>query len=81
MTDNRNAPVERPVERRKTVVYRMEGGGPFGCLAGLMIACLLVGALTVVFVFGFITLTVAVWIGCGVVLLAVITAVLRLIRR
>ena len=77
MTDNRNAPAERPVERRKTVIYRVESTGPFGCLAGLIIACLLVGALALVFILGFITLTVAVWVGCGVLLLAVIAAVLR----
>jgi hypothetical protein len=55
----------------------VESLGPFGCLAGLIIACLLFGVLAAVFILGFITLTVAVWVGCGVLLLAVIAAALR----
>ena len=55
----------------------MESTGPFGYIAGLIIACLLTGALALVFILGFITLTVAVWVGCGVLLLAMIVAVLR----
>jgi hypothetical protein len=51
----------------------MESTGPFGCLDGLIIACLLTGALALVFILGFITLTIAVWVGCGVLLLAVIS--------
>ena len=77
MEDEGDKPIERQVERRESVVYRVETTGPFGCLAGFIVACLVAGTLAAIFILGFVTLTVVVWISFGLVLLAVMGAVLR----
>lgn len=58
---------------RKTIVYRVRSRGLFGCLAFI---CLMLAALAAFFILGLLTLTVALWIGCGLVLLTLITMVL-----
>lgn len=77
MEDEGNRLIERSAERKKTIVYRVESTGPFGYFAGLIVACLVAGALAAIFILGFITLTVVIWIGFGFALLAVVAAVLR----
>ena len=75
--DKSGAVTPRSLRARKTIVYRVESKGPFGCLTGLAFICLMLGALAAFFFLGFVTLTVALWIGSGFILLTLIMAALR----
>ena len=77
MKDEHEKLIARSAEREKTVIYRVGSTGPFGCVAGLIVLCIVVGTLAAFFILGFVTLTVLVWVGAGVALLAVIGAALR----
>jgi Flp pilus assembly protein TadB len=79
----RNRPVRRDDSRRPGEVFhhavRIEGklSGFWGVVAALVCAA----ALLAVLVLGLMTLTVVLWIACGALLLAIVTALFRALTR
>lgn len=70
---------ELPSRRReqKTVIYRVNAGGPVGCLLGILVSIVLLAALLAFALLGLITFTLVVWIACGLAIMALIGGILR----
>lgn len=68
---------KRKEESKKAVVYYVQAKGPMGCLLGSIASLISAVALVIFVLLGMTTLTLAVWIGLGVLLFAVVAALLR----
>ena len=77
MPDEPDKLPERARRSRKTVEYHVEARGLPGCLLGLVTGLLLLVAFAAFLVLGAVTLTFAVWVACGVLLLALVVALFQ----
>lgn len=72
---NTKPPEER--RRNRETIYRIEARGPFGCLVAGVVSLVLIVALAMFVFLGMITLTIAVWVACAILLFFVVSAILR----
>ena len=80
MSNHKTIPAHKERSVREST-YRIEAKGPFGCLLAGVISLFLLVLLTLFIFLGMITLTIAVWVACGILLFLVITAIVRQIVR
>lgn len=60
-----------------SVVYEIRRERKFGAVAAALLSVLLLGALLAFLILGVITITIALWLACGLLLLSIIAAVFR----
>ena len=75
MRARRKRALRREERTRTTTIYHIKANGPAGCLLGFCVWLLAIAALIGFAVLGIVTLTIALWIGAGLVFLALIAAV------